>query len=33
MMFQKKIKQVWQEIHDACGTNNIKDSFITNAYF
>ena len=29
-MFKKKIKLVWQERHDALGTNTIKDCFITN---
>ena len=29
MMFQRKIKAVWQEIHDAFGTNVIKDCFVT----
>ena len=29
MMFQRKIKSVWQEIHDAFGKNVIKDCFIT----
>ena len=32
-MFQRKIKQVWQEIHDAFGTNTIKDCFITDVDF
>ena len=33
MMFQRKVKQVWQEIHDAFGTNTIKDCFITDGNF
>ena len=33
MMFQRKVKQVWQEIHDAFGTNTIKDCFITDEDF
>ena len=27
MMFQRKIKAVWQEIHDALGANTIKECF------
>ena len=27
MMFQRKIKAVWQEIHDAFGVNTIKECF------
>ena len=33
MMFQRKVKAVWQEIHDAFGTNSIKDCFITDVDF
>ena len=33
MMFQRKVKGVWQEIHDAFGTNVIKDCFITEVDF
>ena len=33
MMFQRKVKQVWQDIHDAFGTNTIKDCFITDVDF
>ena len=33
MMFQRKVKQVWQEIHDAFGTNTIRDCFITGKDF
>ena len=33
MMFQRKIKSLWQEIHDAFGTNVIKDCFITGVGF
>ena len=33
MMFQRKVKQVWQEIHDAFGTNTIRDCFITDKDF
>lgn len=33
MMFQRKVKQVWQEMHDAVGTNTIKDCFIIDEDF
>ena len=33
MMFQRKIKAVWQEIHDAFGANAIKDCFVTDINF
>ena len=33
MMFQRKIKAVWQEIHDAFGANTIKECFLTNVDF
>ena len=33
MIFQRKVKQVWQEIHDAFGANTIKNCFITYVYF
>ena len=33
MMFQRKVKAVWQEIHDTFGTNSIKDCFITDIDF
>ena len=33
MMFQRKIKAVWQEIHDAFGANTIKECFLTNIDF
>ena len=33
MMFQRKVKAVFQEIHDAFGTNAIKDCFITEVDF
>ena len=32
-MFQRKVKAVWHEIHDAFGTNSIKDCFITDVDF
>ena len=32
-MCWRKVKQVWQEIHDAFGTNTIKDCFITDVDF
>ena len=32
-MFQRKVKAVWQEIHDAFGTNSIKDCSITDVDF
>ena len=32
-MFWRKVKQVWQEIHDAFGTNTIKDCFIIDIDF
>ena len=33
MMFQRKIKAVWQEIHDVFGANTIKECFLTNVDF
>ena len=33
MMFQRKIKAVWQEIHDAFGVNTIKKCFLTDVDF
>ena len=33
MMFQRKVKDVWQEIHDAFGTSTIKDCSITDIDF
>ena len=33
MMFQRKVKHVWQEIHDAFRTSTIKDCFITDIDF
>ena len=33
MMFQRKVKDVWQEIHDAFGTSTIKDCFIIDIDF
>ena len=33
MMFQRKVKDVWQKIHDAFGTSAIKDCFITDIDF
>ena len=33
MMFQNKLKQVFQEIHDALGTNTIKDCFVADIDF
>ena len=33
MMFQRKVEDVWQEIHDAFGTSIIKDCFITDIDF
>ena len=33
MMFQRTIKAVWQEIHDAFGANTIKECFLTNVDF
>ena len=33
MMFQRKIKAVWQEIHNALGTNAVKDCFVTDVDF
>ena len=33
MMFQRKIKAVWQEIHDAFGANTIKECFLNHVDF
>ena len=33
IMFQRKVKDVWQEIQDAFGTSTIKDCFITDIDF
>ena len=33
MMFQRKVKDVWEEIHDAFGTSTIKDCSITDIDF
>ncbi len=33
MMLQRKVMDFWQEIHDAFGTNAIKDCFITDVDF
>ena len=33
VMFQRKVKDVWQEIHDAFWTSTIKDCFITDIDF
>ena len=33
MMFQRKVKKVWQETLDAFETNTIKDCFITDVDF
>ena len=32
-MFQRKVKQVWQEINDAIEANTIKDCFTTGVDF
>ena len=33
MMFQRKVKDVWKEIHDAFGSSTIKDCFTTDIDF
>ena len=33
MMFQRKIKAVWQEIHESFRANTIKECFLTNINF
>ena len=33
MMFQRKVKDVWKEIHDAFGSSTIKDCFTTDTDF